>query len=130
MFSITAQVVGVERSAQVKSDGLGITIQTDAGLCRAGSWNEAVRIARDYIGEHLRPAHRPGVPWGLRVTVPDGSAVYGEWPLVSGPPPSSAFEQTPLSQIRRRHDGSSATAALENALAIVRAYIPRRRAAA
>jgi hypothetical protein len=129
-FSLDAQVCGTERSVRAETDGLGIIVHTSDGLRRAGSWNEAIRIARDYIGEFLRPAQRPGVPWGLRVSVPDGQAVYGDWPLLSGPSGGGSFRQTPLSQIRGRWSGSSAHSALENAIQIIRAYAPRGRAAA
>jgi hypothetical protein len=129
-FSLDAQVLGTEHSVRAETDGLGIIVHSSTGLRRAGSWNEAVRIARDDIGEFLRPAQRPGVPWGLRVTVPDGQAVYGEWPLLPGPSGGGSFQQTPLSRIRSRWNGSSAHSALENAVAIIREYIPRRRTAA
>jgi hypothetical protein len=130
MFSIHAQVLGSERSARAEADGTGIVVMTTEGPRRASSWTEALNIARDYIGEFLRPAQRPGVPWGVRVSVPDGQAVYGEWPLTGGGRSSPSFERTPLAQIRDRWEGSSAISALQNAVAIVRAYIPRRRAAA
>ena len=128
MFSIHAQVVGNERSVSAEADGSGIVVMAPDGPRRASSWTEAVNIARDYIGEFLRPAQRAGVPWGVRVSVPDGQAAYGEWPLTGGGRPSPSFERTPLAQIRDRWQGSSAISALENAVAIVRAYIPRRRA--
>jgi hypothetical protein len=44
----------------------------------ASSTNEVIRVARDYIGEYLQVAQRGGVPWGLRVTVSGGVAVYWE----------------------------------------------------
>lgn len=130
MFSIDAQVLGTERSVRAETDGLGITVYTTGGPRPARSWGEAIRIARDDIGEFLRPAQRPGVPWGLRVTVSDGQAVYGEWPLLPAPSGGGGFQQTPLSRIRSRWSGSSAQSALENAIAIIREYAPRRRAAA
>lgn len=130
MFSIHAQVLGPEIGVSAETDGIGIVVRTPTGPRRASSWNEAVSIARDCIGEFLRPTQRPGVPWGIRVSVPDGQAVYGEWPLMGGGRPSPSFEQTPLAQIRNRWQGSSATSALENAIAIIRAYTPRRRAVA
>ena len=132
MFSLDAQVLGTERSVRAESDGLGITVYTSGGPRRARTWNEAVRIARDDIGEFLRPAQRPGVPWGLRVTVSGGQAVYGEWPLLPGPSEggTGGFQQTPLSRIRSRWHASSAHSALENAVAIIREYLPPGRAAA
>jgi hypothetical protein len=130
MFTLDAQVLGTERSVRAESDGLGINVFTSSGPRRARSWNEAVRVARDDIGEFLRPAQRPGVPWGLRVTVSGGQAVYGEWPLLPGPSGGGGFHQTPLSRIRSRWNGSSAHSALENAVAIIREYLPPGRAAA
>jgi hypothetical protein len=128
-FSLDAQVLGTERSVRAEADGLGIVLHMNDGLRRVRSWDEAVRVARDYIGEFLHRAQRPGAPWGLRVTVPDGQAVYGEWPLLPSGPPTASFEQTPLSRIRSRWERGSALSALENAVQIIRAYVPRRRAA-
>ncbi len=130
MFSLDAQVCGTERSVRAEADGFGITIYTAGGLVRARSWNDAVRLAREEIGEFLRRAQKPGVPWGLRVTVPDGSAAYGEWPLTGGGGGNPSFQNTPLVRIRNRWDDSSPSSALENAVAIIREYIPRGRAAA
>ena len=130
-FSLDAQVCGIERSVRAEVDGLGIVVHHAEGIRRARSWSEAIRFAEEDIGRFLRPARRPGVPWGLRVTVPDGSAVYGEWPLIpSSGSPSPDFRRSPLSRIRERWSGSNAHSALENAVAIIRAYAPRGRAAA
>jgi hypothetical protein len=38
-----------------------------------------IGVARDHVGQFLEPASHGGVPWGLLVTVAEGSAAYGEW---------------------------------------------------
>ncbi len=130
-FSLDAQVNGPELSVSAEEDGLGITVRTASGPQRARSWNEAIRIVRDEVGGFLARAQRGGIPWGLRVTVPDGTAVYGEWPLVGGGGGGSpSFQNTALVRIRNRWSDSGALSALENAIQIVREYAPARRAAA
>lgn len=132
MFTLDAQVCGTERTTRAEADGFGITVDTSAGPMRARSVNDAIRIARDDIGEFLQAAQRRGVPWGLRVTVSGGTAVYGEWPLLGGGGGrGGGFENSPLVRIRRRwHHGSDALSALANAVEIIRAYAPAGRAAA
>lgn len=130
LFSLDAHRCGPERHAQASSDGLGITVSLDDEMIRARSVNDAIRIARDYIGEYLQPAQRGGMPWGVRVTVSDGVAVYGEWPLVGGSGTSPDFQNTPLVRIRNRWHDSGPLSALANAVEIIRAYTPRRRQAA
>ena len=131
LFSLDAQRCGVERHVLVEADGFGISVALDGAHQPARSFNDAMSIARDYLGKFLQPAERAGIPWGLRVTVPDGVAVYGEWPLTGGGGGSPGFQKTPLARIRDRWAGSSALSALENAMSIVREYGPRsgRRAA-
>ena len=130
LFTLDAQKCGFECHATAEADGLGITVYLDGQRQHARSLNDAIRLARGHIGEFLLAAERGGVPWGLRVTVPDGVAVYGEWPLVPGGR-SPSFQNTPLVRIRNRWNGSSPLSALENAIAIIREYGPRsvRRAA-
>jgi hypothetical protein len=130
LFSLDAHRCGVERHARAEADGLGITVDLDGQPVRARSGNDAIRIARDYIGEFLQPAERGGAPWGLRVTVSDGVAVYGEWPLSGGGGGSPSFQNTPLVRIRNRWRGSGPLSALANAIEIIRAYTARRRDAA
>lgn len=130
LFSLDAQKCGPERHATAESDGFGITVSLDGEMVRARSTNDAIRIARDYIGEYLQPAERGGVPWGLRVTVSGGVAVYGEWPLVGGSGGSPDFQNTPLVRIRNRWHDSGPLSALANAIEIIRAYVPLGRAAA
>jgi hypothetical protein len=126
LFSLDAQRCGPERHARAEDDGLGIVVDLDGHLTRVRSPQEALRVARDYIGEYLQPAQRGGMPWGLRVTVPDGTAVYGEWPLVWGGGGSATFQRTPLVRIRNRWHDSGPLSALANAVEIIRAYLPGR----
>jgi hypothetical protein len=107
--------------AHASADGLGILVNTDAGPTRVGTVDAAIRVARDHIGRFLEPTGRGGIPWGLLVTVAEGSAAYGEWPL-SGGTASPSFQQTALARIRRRWHDHDALSALENAIEIIRAY--------
>jgi hypothetical protein len=124
LFSLDAQKCGAERHTFAEAAGLGITVYTDGVPHRASSINDAIHTARDYIGEFLQPAQRGGVPWGLRVTVSGGVAVYGEWPLVSSGGGSPSFENSPLVKIRNLWHDSGPISALENAVQIIRAYGP------
>jgi hypothetical protein len=130
LFSLAAQKCGIERHVTAEADGFGITVYTDGIPTRARSGAEAISISRDYIGEFLQPAQHGGVPWGLMVTVPDGVAVYGEWPLSGRGSRSPSFENTPLVRIRNRWHDSGPLSALENAIQIIREYAPRGRQAA
>jgi hypothetical protein len=131
LFSLDAQKCGIERHTSAEADGFGITVSLDGEMVRARSTNDAIRIARDYIGEFLRQAERGGVPWGVRVTVSGGTAVYGEWPMVGGGGGDPSFRNTPLFRIRNRwREGAGPLSALANAVEIIRAYAPRGRAAA
>jgi hypothetical protein len=130
LFSLDAQRCGVERHARAEADGFGITVDLDGQSAHARSGNDAIRIAREYIGEHLQAAQRAGVPWGLRGTVSDGVAVSGEWPRVGGGGGSPSFQDTPLVRIRNRWRGSGPLSALANAVEILHAYVRPSRAAA
>jgi hypothetical protein len=121
LFALGAQKAGFEHHVRAETDGLGIVVYTDEEVRPVGSVNEAIRVARDYIGAFLQPAQRGGIPWGLLVTVSDGCAAYGEWPL-SGGGGGPSFEQTPLVRIHRRWHHSGPLSALENAIEIIRAY--------
>ena len=130
LFSLDAQRCGSERHVQAEADGFGITVYLDGEPRKARTINDAIRFARDYIGEFLQTAQRGGMPWGLRVTVADGVAVYGEWPLTGGGGGSPSFQNTPLVRIRNRWHDSGPISALENAIQIIREYAPRIRRAA
>jgi hypothetical protein len=125
LFSLDAQKCGFERHVKVEADGFGITLYRDGQPLHVSGANEAIRVARDYIGEFLRPAQRGGVPWGLRATVSGGVAVYGEWPLVGGGRGGPSFRNSPLVRIRNRWHDSGPLSALENAVQIIREYMPR-----
>lgn len=130
LFALDAQKCGHQRHAHAESDGFGITVYTDGIPHHARSSSEAIRIAREYIGEYLQRAQRGGVPWGLLVTVPGGAASYGEWPLTGGGSRSPSFVSTPLVRIRNRWHDSGPRSALENAIQIIREYLPGARHAA
>lgn len=139
MFTLDAQVCGTSRSVSAvsavsaESDGTGITVRTSGGRVRARSMQDAIRIAREDIGRFLQPAQRGGKPWGLRVVVGSVQAVYGEWPLLppSGGPGGGRPDNSPVTRIRRDYnDSSGPLGALENAIRIIRAYLPSARAAA
>jgi hypothetical protein len=132
LFSLEAHKAGFRAHANVVADGLGITVNTDQGPIHARGIDAAIRAARDYIGQFLAPARRGGIPWGLLVTVSDGVAAYGEWPL-SGGGGSPSFGETALAKIRGRWHDHDPLSALANAIEIVHAYNDRparRRSAA
>lgn len=115
LFSLAAQKAGFEVHASAEADGLGITANTGDGPTRVHSVDAAIRVARDYVGQFIEPARRGGIPWGLLVTVSEGVASYGEWPL-SGGGGSPSFQQTALVRIRQRWQDHSPLSALENAV--------------
>lgn len=121
LFSLEAQRAGFEVHASAEADGLGVTVNTDQGPIRAHSIDAAIRVARDYIGQFIEPAHRGGIPWGLLVTVSEGVASYGERPL-SGRGGSPSFLQTALVRIRKHWDDHGPLSALENAIEIIHWY--------
>lgn len=127
LFQLEAQKAGFERYARAEADGFGITLYRDADPSRVSSPDEAVRAGGEYIAEFLRPAARGSIPWGLRVVVPGGVAVYGEWPLAGGGGGSPSFRKSPIVRIRERWHDSGPLSALENAIQIIREYTPRGR---
>ena len=130
MFSLDAQVCGATRSTRAEQDGSGgITVYTSAGPRRARNVNDAIRLARNDIGEFLLPAQRGGRPWGLRVQVGGVAAVYGDWPLLAGPS-GGRPDNSLVTRIRSRWHDSGPLSALENAVEIIRAYLSPGRAAA
>jgi hypothetical protein len=123
LFSLEAQKAGFEVHASAEADGLGITVNTDQGPIPAHSIDAAIRVARDYVGQFIEPARRGGIPWGLLVTVSEGVASYGEWPLSGGGGGGSpSFLQTALVRIRRHWDDHGPLSALENAIEIIHWY--------
>jgi hypothetical protein len=78
MFTMSAQVLGDQRTVSAEQDALGITVTASRGLQHARNLNDALRLARDDLGEFLRRGERAGVPWGLCVNVAGISAYYGD----------------------------------------------------
>jgi hypothetical protein len=130
IFSLDAQKAGAERHVHVDADGSGLTVFRDGWPVSVNSINAAIRMARDYMGEFLQSAQRGEIPWGLRVSVIDGVAAYGDWPLTGGSPRNPDFSRTPLVRIRERWHDSGPLSALENAIEIVKAYAGRSARAA
>ena len=130
LFSLTAQVLGTQYLVGVDNDGTGIVVHTPEGPEAARTLVEAERLAHRAMAMILRRGERPGVPWGLLVSVADVQAVYGEWPLLPGAGEPSSPERTPVARIRAEwRDGDGPLRALENAMRIVEAYVGRRAAA-
>jgi hypothetical protein len=129
IFSLQVQVLGIAHHATATNDGTGITVDTDRGRFTARTVKEAERIARNYLGPILHTADSRNQPWGLYVSVSGVAAVYGNWPLLPGGPPSSPATVDLVTRIRREYQSGSASAALENALRIIDAYTSERRAA-
>jgi hypothetical protein len=129
LFSFTAQVLGRMYTATASNDGNGIVVQTPGGAEAARTIGKAEHIAHHAIALILRAAERPGVPWGLQVSVAGVQAVYGEWPRFMGR--GGPAEVTPIVRLREQwHDGDGPLRALENAIKIVRTYAGSHAAAA
>lgn len=130
IFSLQIQVVGQTHHATATSDGTGITLSTIGAPVAAASVREAERAAQNYLGPFLHDADRRKLPWGLYVSVGGVAAVYGTWPLLpSGRPSNDPSRDEFVTRIRREFRDGSALAALENAIRIIEAYTPQRRAA-
>ncbi len=121
LFSLDAQASGTDHHVAAESDGYGIAMQVDGQALRARSYREAVVIARNHMSAILIRAEHGDVSWGFRVRVPDGVAVYGEWP-----PEERSAETTAVVRIRDDWQGSGPSSALDNALEILRAYATTR----
>jgi hypothetical protein len=123
-FSLKAHVVGDERFVSARHDGVSVVLSGDFGDRRASSWREAERVAHEYIGRHLQPAMRGDRVWGLVVSVPGFSALYGTPHPTAGVSLGAGAPADPNSAVmriyRRWRQGDSARSALENAMQIVR----------
>lgn len=132
IFSLTCQVGGVEYSVRAEPRGHGLVVLSDDGVDYARGLERATRCAGEALGPHLERARRGGLPWGLMVEVDGKRAVYGEWPLLPGPPePQRRRRPSNLSRLRalwREEDGP--LAALNNALRIVEEFGRPQRVAA
>lgn len=129
LFLLRAQVLGTERTVSAEADGFGITVHTSRGSVRARSVNDAIRIARDDMGDFLKTTKHAEGAWGLHVAVADVQAVYGNWPLLPGPP-SGAPSDSLVTRIRSRWHDSGPISALENAIEVIRGYLTERTRAA
>lgn len=131
-FALSAHFIGSRRSVEANFDGYGWTVDTASGPVSVRDIDQAIRIARQSIGELLRRVgRRPG--WGLRVEVAGVAASYGEPDPeeVSFPSGGRADPNSLVARIRGRwHHGDSPESALDNALEIVRGYAGRRRRSA
>lgn len=127
-FELSAHFIDRRRVVSATFDGIGWEVRTASGPVAVRTTDQAIRVARQQIGEMLRWVdHRPG--WGLRVSVGPVAASYGD------PDPEATFvpggRADPNSLVARIYsrwrDGDSAISALDNALEIVGAYAGRRR---
>lgn len=129
LFSFDAQVLGVEQHVSVKQTAAGLIVSSPNGRTPARGFADAVRIAARETGSFLERAQRQDVPWGLKVAVGQVAAVYGSWPLLSGPAEPRPRPSL-IARIRRLwRDTDGPAAALENAIKIVEAYRGHARAA-
>jgi len=122
-FQLKAHFLGKHRSVAATTDGYGWQVTTESGQVAVSSIEQAIRVARQHIGEFLRRVeHKPG--WGLRVEVGPVAASYGEPdPEEVVFPGGSADPNSLVSRIRTRwHSGDSPVAALENAIEIFKGY--------
>lgn len=122
-FQLKAHFLGNHRSIAAATDGYGWQVTTDSGQIAVSSVEQAIRVARQHIGEFLRKVdHKPG--WGLRVDVGPVAASYGDPDPEEVIFPGGAADPNSLvSRIRSRWQaGDSPIAALENALEIVKGY--------
>jgi hypothetical protein len=130
IFSLAADVCGTEQQVSADHTRAGIVVFLPAGQVRARTISEAVRIAARQTDLFLQSAERPGVPWGLQVSVAGISAVYGMWPPLMGPPIDANSRVSEAARIHKLwRDGDGPMAALENACKIIEVYAARARAA-
>jgi hypothetical protein len=77
--------MGVEYRVSLENTLGGLVVSTPTGPVRARNVSEAARIAARVLGSVLGRAQRQGLPWGLKVAIGQVAAVYGSWPLLTGP---------------------------------------------
>lgn len=128
-FTLRARSRGVERTVHAVADGAGFTVTINGDPAVARNKAAALRLARDVIGALLHEADRTRSTWGMMVTVPEGSAVYGDWRLNGFGGGGEPTRPDMLARIRSRYTTGPATAALENALQIVNAHVSDTKAA-
>ena len=124
--SFDATVLTERRTVTISAVPDGYRVQMDADVQLFRRFNQALNVARDYLGRLLVTAERRSLPWGLGVCVSAGCAFYG-------PNPPRAFggggapvpPDQLLAKIRADYrDGDGPIAALQNAVRIARAYPP------
>ncbi len=126
LFSLDAQVLGVEHHVFVDQTPAGLIVNGPSGGRQARSLADAARMAARELGSFLEAAQRHGQPWGLKVAVGEVAAVYGSWPLLSGPAEPRPRPSL-IARIRRLwRDSDGPLGALDNAIKIVEAYLGRR----
>jgi hypothetical protein len=130
IFSLAADVCGTKQQVSADHTRAGIVVFLPADQVRARTISEAVRIAARQAGSFLQKAARPGVPWGLRVSVGGITAVYGMWPPLMGPPIDGRSRPSEAARIHKLwRDTDGPLAALENACKIIDVYAAHARAA-
>jgi len=130
IFSLAADVCGAKQQVSADHTRAGIVVFLPADQVRARTVAEAVRIAGRQTGLFLQRAERPGVPWGLQVSVGGLVAVYGMWPPLMGPPSDARPHPSEAARIRKLwRDTDGPLAALENACKIIDVYARHARAA-
>ncbi|MGA7704186.1 MAG: hypothetical protein WB998_04755 [Solirubrobacteraceae bacterium] len=130
IFSLAADVCGAKRQVSADHTRAGIVVFLLVDQVRARTVAEAVRIAARQTGLFLQRAERPGVPWGLQVSVGGLVAVYGMWAPLMGPPSDACPHPSEAARIRKLwRDTDGPLAALENACKIIDVYARHARAA-
>lgn len=131
VFTLKIQVTGEEQEAVADRHERAIAVVTSEGTSLAHGVHAATRLAAGVLGPLLEQANRNDAPWGLYVDVAGNQAVYGDWPLLSGPPVDLRRKPSQLSKIRALwRDGDGPVAALNNAIKIIEEFAERGRMAA
>jgi hypothetical protein len=131
VFMLKIQVGGDEHEVAAERHGRAIAVVTDHGTHAARNLHAATKIAVGEMGPYLDRADRNDLPWGIHVEAAGKQAVYGEWPLLPGPPAGRPRKPTRLSRIRALwQEGDGGVAALNNAIKVIEEFAETRRAAA
>jgi hypothetical protein len=75
IFSLDAQVLGVEHHVTVDPGRTGFVVSSSASHFQVRSLSDTLRTATKEIGTFLQRAQRREVPWGLHVSVGQVAAV-------------------------------------------------------
>jgi hypothetical protein len=131
LFTLVARIVAEVRTVTVTSDGSNYIITTETATRAARSLRDAIRLARDEIGNFLVSAERTKAPWGLYLSVANVCTFYGDAPPSvprAGGAPLPPDEL--INRIRDEYKQGGPVSALQNAIRIVEAYLGRRQRAA